>query len=477
VISLVATLALTPSFFVLAEEDDQPPTDTSSGTLYFINGDRLSGSLDSITNDGKRFQWKIAYADKVVEIDRDMVAAIDFNSPLPSEDTTTNAVVNLTNGDEIFARLSHLNDQGLELFTSFADQLTLNREMVGNIEIMGEGVRILANIESLDDWENVPGQWTAKNGSIIASSSGQIACDIGETERLKISFDLTTSASTYSIAVHAFVDNPSSPDSGTNYNIRIGNRWLQASKTQIVEKKGMFRDDGRDTIVLGKETNTPEMRSLVASRFDFYFDRIGGKVAVYIDDEPIGTWDDPGEFINPGSYISLTASSRERVLFDDFSVHRWNGILPNNLKSPLPQKDDTEGTTVSLTNGDALTGKVNSISDDILLLDTSDFGELRISTNNVRQLDLSTSELWNQARRLPMDVLATFSDGSKITFALTDFSNDTATLYSENFGTVQTKLENLDSLRFLHITENSFDPMNQAEYRFLTPQGALGDHW
>lgn len=479
--SLVASIALFASLSALAAEDKQSsksdPKDTGSGTLYFINGDRLSGSLDSISDDGARFHWKIAYADDVVEIDRNKIAAIDFNSNIPSADSTTNAVVNLTNGDEIFARLSRLLDSQLELSTTFADELSLNRQMVGNIEIMNEGVQILANIESLDDWENAPSLWTTRNGSIIAPSSGQIACDIGDAERLKISFDLTTSASTYSIAVHAFVDNPKSPDSGTSYNIRIGNRWLQASKTQIVEKKGMFRDDGRDTIVLGKETETPEMRSLVGTRFDFYFDRVGGKIAVYMNDSPIGTWNDPGEFINPGSFISLTASSRERVLFDDFSVHRWNGILPIDAENIMPKKENAKGTTVSLANGDALTGTINTIYDDTLLLDTSDFGELRIATSRIRQLDLSTSKLWNQARRLPMDVLATFRDGSKITFALTDFSNGIATLYSENFGTIHTNLENLDSLRLLHLTESSIAPMSQTEFRFLTPQEALGDQW
>ncbi len=478
---LLATMALAPFLCAMAAEDTSPsktePADTDSGTLYFINGDRLSGSLDSITNDGEQFHWKIAYADDVVEIDRDKIASIEFDSPMPSGDSKINTVVKLTNGDEIFARLSGLHDKGLELSTTFADELNLNRQMVGNVEIMDEGVQILANLKSLDDWENVRSQWTVKNGSIISPSSGQIAYDIGDVERMKISFDLTTSSSTYSIAVHAFVDNPTSPDSGANYRIQMGNRWLQASKTQIVEKKGMFRDDGRDTIVLGKQNDTAEMRSLVGAHFDFYFDRVDGKVAVYMNGSPAGTWNDPGEFNNPGSFISITVSSRERVLFDSFSVLRWNGILPNDAKTPLPDDGDTKGTTVSLANGDALTGTVNTITEDALLLDTADFGELRIATNRVRQLDLSTSELWNRARRLPMDVIATFHDGSKVTFALSDFTNGIATLYSENFGTIHTELDSLQSLRLLHVTENSVDPMKQTMFRFLTPQEALGDHW
>ncbi len=183
--SLVVTVALTPLFCALAAEDEAPdqpePTETGSGTLYFINGDRLSGTLNAITDDGARFHWKIDYADDVIEIDRDKVASIDFNSAISSEDSTTNTVVNLTNGDEIFARLSHLHDQGLELSTTFAEGLSLNRQMVGNLEIMDEGVQILANLDSLDDWENVPSPWTTKNGSIIAPSSGQIAYDIGDT--------------------------------------------------------------------------------------------------------------------------------------------------------------------------------------------------------------------------------------------------------------------------------------------------------
>lgn len=474
--AFLTTLALL--FPASGQQENQPAeTGTNSGTLYFINGDRLSGSLDKISGDGTRYHWKIAHADELVEINRDKIAAIDFDASAPSQTNTTNAVVNLTNGDEIFAELGRLHDQGLELSTTFARQLSLNRQMVGNLEMMEKGVQILTNLDSLDDWKNVPNNWSLKNGSIIADSTGQIAYDIGDAERLKISFDLTTSSSTYSVGIHAFADNPSSPDSGTNYSVRMGNRWLQASKTQIIEKKGMFRDDGRDTITLGKTNDSPDLRSLASTPFDFYFDRASGKVAVYMNNEPIGTWNDPGEFINPGTFISISTSSRKRVMFDNFSVLRWNGILPSSSKSSLSKKENTEGTTVSLANGDTLNGIVKSISEDSLHLETTDFGELHIATGRVIQLDLTTPELWDQARRLPMDVVATFRDGTKITFALTGFSNGIATLHSENFGTLQTSLDGLDSLKLLHLTENSADPNTQSEFRFLTPQEALGNYW
>src|SRR6185369_9022534 len=102
---------------------DQPTTPTPSAAgsevLQFIDGSMLHGKLRSMSPT-QGIGWEYPAAKELIEFKPANVAWIRFEKPkpVPSQDKPT-CRLRFHNGDEVFAKLTSINEEHLELETWF----------------------------------------------------------------------------------------------------------------------------------------------------------------------------------------------------------------------------------------------------------------------------------------------------------------------------------------------------------------------
>lgn len=426
--------------------------DEVKSNLRFSNGDRLSGSMDSLTTD--RLLWNSPILEKPVPFFLDHVIDLTLNASQPDIASSHEASVTLTNGDLIRGQLVSVNGDIVELDTWFAGRMRFNRLMITDIKIAERPHFIYRGPTGLDAWKQSGDKptWTYQNSGFHSIVAGSIARDLDLPDECSIAFDAAWKGSLQFTLVF-FSDDLSSDRPGTGYYMNFQPRsiFLRNLKTQKQ---------------LGNTQNAQALQENEKGRIEVRASLKTGKICVFVDGRIIEVFTDPDVTrIGMGRGVHFINQNTLPLQISRIEVGSWDGEI-EQLPDPqrfrqlgMEQQDDPEPAPkekpksgrMELRNGDTLPGEVLSIIDGTVTLKTP-FREVKLPIERLRSVALKSADL-ERCKREGGDVRGWLPDGSSLVFRLDGTGEGTLTGYSQNFGTAVFKLAAFSRLEF-----NIYDP-------------------
>jgi hypothetical protein len=409
--------------------------------LNFTNGDRLNGSLVKMSGDHVFWKSNLLQAEskfflhQVQDISLpyfetpdqsvDHVAHIRFNADLRQQNE------NLP-GDVIQGQLVAVNQDNIILNTWYAGQLTLNRNMVKDLEIHDLSTPLYSGPNKKDEWQSIPDSaWEWEKNSYIRRSDGMLAKTFPNIPaRYCFSF-LGEWRSEFTLKLQFAADDVEE-DTRSGYALNLN------PSTTYMHKRTR---DNQGTGLIGDYTRHPELRTKEKSYFRLFVDTSTGLFALYSDDDKIQQWNDNTKSILSGKGIQLGQpnGNSSPLSISRIRLSEWDGTLPdsevtlntNAINNPEPEKDEQR---IHLRNGDILLGKVHKIENSEISL-TTRFNEIKLPVSRIKKLALAPNE-YDERLLQNGDIRAWFQDGDYVTFRLEEITADGKIKgYSQHFGT------------------------------------------
>lgn len=412
-----------------------------SAMLNFVNGDRLNGSL--VKMGGDHIFWKSPllqneskfFLQQVQDISLpffdappqnvDHVAHIRFNPDLRQQNE------NLL-GDIIQGQLVAVNADNIILNTWFAGQLTINRNMVKDLEIFDVATPIYSGPSKQDDWKIIPeSSWEWERNRYIRRSEGMISKTFATIpERYCLSFVCEWKNDLNIKLQFAASDVEEDTQNGYTMNFNSGTTYLQKRSR-----------DQQGSGLIGDYTRYPALRSKEKSVFRLFVDTSSGLIAFFSDADLVQQWNDTNKPYLSGKsmQISQPNGNTTPLTISRIVLSEWDGILPeqenslhlNAINNPDPEKDEQR---IHLRNGDILLGKVHKIENSEISL-TTRFNEIKLPVSRIKKLALAPNE-YDERLLQNGDIRAWFHEGDYVTFRLEEITADGKIKgYSQHFGT------------------------------------------
>jgi len=424
-------LSLFPVLMILAlvaEGAEQP-------TIHFGNGDSLPGAISRM-EDGKLI-WKSPalksetpfFLNKVQEVtfpyvdppatSNDHIAHIRFNQDLRQQNEKIS-------GDIIQGELMAVTNESITLKTWYAGVLTLNRNMVKDLEINDVSPPIYTGPVKEDDWEIIPEKsWSFDKNTYFGTGNGSIAREF-KTMPKRYCFSFMASwKNRFGIQLLFCADDAKDQNPDSHYMIVLdnGTSYLQKRSNDPNAANGLMRNGG----MIGEYKRDQSFRNKDKSLMRLYVDTTSGLIALFSDETLIQQWNDTDQPFLSGKCIHLrqNAGSGYKIGISRLSLTEWDGTLPASQEggatNPIENPEPAEGEQrITLRNGDILLGKVEKIENSEISLKTR-YNELKLPVARIKSLALTPAE-YDERLLQNGDVRAWFPDGSYITFRLDSIS-------------------------------------------------------
>lgn len=433
--------------------------------LRFTNGDSLPGALLRV--EGTQLHWKSPalksdarfFLNGIQDVSfpyheppaskQDHIAHIRFNPDLRQQNEKIS-------GDVIQGELLAVNAESIILNTWYAGKLTLNRNMVKDLQIFDVSPPVYTGPIKADDWNILPeDSWTFENSGYRNTGSGSLTKKFKDLpERYCFTFHASwKNRFSMQILFGADDDTDQNPDNHYMIVLDAGTSYMQ-KRASDVNALGVMRNGG----MIGEYKRDQIFQTKEKSQIKLYVDTKTGLFALYSDDSLIQQWTDVEKPILNGKAIHLrNTQATSRVVISRMSVSEWDGALPmietddkkNPIENPEPAKDEQR---IILRNGDIMLGKVDKIENSQISL-TTRYNEIKLPVSRIKKLALAPNE-YDERLLQNGDVRAWFPDGNYITFRLESIAEDgKLTGYSQHFGTAT-----FDPAAFTRIEFNIYPP-------------------
>ena len=354
--------------------------------------------------------------------------------------------------DTLRGRLVHLDEETITLDTWYAGRLTLKRSLVHALDIFKQSPTFYSGPNGPEGWVTSDGDlednWTFKNRAMTSKSRRGAARKIQVPERAKIHASVSWKGSPY-FRILLFSENPNSdyPDTGYNLNVQTTRLTLYRSEPGQ-QSKDVFNE------------RIESIREVDEIDVTIYLDRTkDGANAVYLDGKKIGEWTDVDDTILTGEWLHFVPGQRNTPLrISNISVSQWDGTLPASSDGEeVPKEDDGLGLTgqeVRLANGDVITGSIQKIDKNLVLL-TTDFGDVNVPLRRLKSISLDDKE--DEDRMEINDVRAWFHRGGYVTIKMKSFDGKTIKGYSQVYGDAEFDINAFARIQF-NIWDRKLDP-------------------
>ena len=442
------------SFLILLVLAISAVADEAKSSVRFSNGDRISGSVESLTTDS--IVWKSPILEKPVPFFLKNVMDLTLVPEEPEITARHEASITLTNGDLIRGQLASVTDEAVELETWFAGRLKFNRLMIADIRIAERPDFIYRGPSGLEGWKQSGDKpaWTYQNGGFRSLAAGSIARDVALPDECAIAFDAAWRSS-LGLKLVFFSDDLARENPATGYEIVFQQRSVQLRSCKTKR-------------YLGHSPNAVALQQNEKAHIEIRASLKSGKICLFIDGQIIDVWTDPeAARTETGRGIHFISVGSAPVQVSRIEVRAWDGEvdqvpdpqaaagLPDAMETdedPSPaQKTALESGRMELRNGDNIAGEVVSIVDGMITVKTP-FREVKLPVETLRAVALKPVEL-ERCKRQNGDVRAWLPDSSSIVFRLDATAEGTLTGFSQNFGTATFR-----TAAFSRIEFNIYDP-------------------
>jgi hypothetical protein len=432
--------------------------------LTFLNGNNLQGC--AVAAEPTKLYWKSEalgiqgsfFLSQIKELtlpapvaaksEAKHLAHVRFNPDLRQQNQKLS-------GDSLYGALVDVTETSIILDTWYAGRLTIDRNMVSQLEIQEMQPPLYSGPTGESDWKADPRKsWIQEDGKLVMKEEqGFIGRDFKEMpESFCLSFFAEWNGH-FSLQLTFCANdlNSQKPDDGYILFIDASQCHLRRDVRGIQPQlfAGMMGDDGPDT---------SSIREKEKSQFKLYVDRSTGKIVLFSDETLIHEWQDTspkckGKMIHFQPYSSR--NQRQRI--SQIVMTKWDGILnkqkdekPNPITNPEPAKGEQR---IRLRNGDIALGSVQKIAEGTVQLKTR-FGDLSLPIERITDLKLPPPE-YNERLLQNGDIRCWFPDGHHITFRLESITPQGKWKgYAQNFGEAE-----FDISAFSKIEFNLYPPL------------------
>jgi hypothetical protein len=407
--------------------------------LVFRNGDLLHGTLLSIVPDTE-IRWSHPDAKRPIEFAPPNIVQIKLAAQPAAPAAPPQAVVRLTNGDELRGQIVALDETTLTLQTAYAGELAIQRTMVQTIlPKTSTGPALYRGPTDLADWVRPQGDqaWRFRNGALysVAGQSGPIGRDVKLKDRSRIEFDLAWRNPPY-LQISLAADNPEN-FFGNAYLLQITGNSVQLQRGRL---RGGFSN-------LGGSTSLDNFAGRGKARLSILVDKPKRTIALLVDGALVKQWTDPGDFAGQGGCLMFLSQGQGPMRISNLLVTEWDGELGEG-GALVAKADDM----IRFSNNDKVSGRLQAIHKGVITFATA-FATLEVPLDRAAQIEFA-SDRRERARRLAGDVRATFHEGGTVTLALEKLDETSLVGSSENFGKRTFARSAFRELRF-HIYDES----------------------
>ena len=432
----------------LAKELAKPLEKSLAGTIFFFNGDSISGQI----NDWNKDQVNITSPDLVAPVsfatskilnitlkdNRDNAIEVDAN-----EDETTLVINNRDNQKGLHGVIkggfSNIDDKHVTLKTNYAGEIKVLKKFITKMEIDSKKGYLYLGPKSLDEWHNnsIKQTWEYTNNSLIGGSkAGNIAQDLAIPEEASISFDLSWKDDEY-ITLYLFSSDheQSRPDNYYQLNLtgkctllkHVNGKQVSHLTSALQVKRGnRFRIQPRRTI-----KSTTKQRY---AHYDIYMSKVKGEFHIYRNGVKLDTFTDSNpQAAKFGSALHIVSSNKTPIRVKNLSLSKWSGHIPSAVDAETFAKVKGEGERILLKNGDILLGKIGKVRDGLMQVETL-YTPLNIPIIRMRSVDLTGTNITEEPIMYPGDIKCWFKDKGWIILKPISIEGNTLTAYHQALG-------------------------------------------
>ena len=407
--------------------------------LYFKNGDRLHGTLDSILEDGQ-IAWKHPEITQPLNFTISNLKGITFIHYKNHRETAGNIIAYLTNGDILPGHLISITPSELKMSTYYAGIMKIKREMIKSIAFNGGGGDLFSGPNSKDEWsigknKRLTGNFKVEDRTLFLEENSLAAATIKKADRMKISFTIPRFSNKTALNFLFLSDRNIFAQTMQVNTYFFTIKKMKCSLKRETDDTGIYKLDA--FTIPQKYIDKPLKITIFIDKLAMKFSvSINGKQRKFVDDEY-------GTFAGRGNIIAFTTKSKEKIR--NIYASTWEPTdNPNDFNS---SKNETENDSLYFLNGDKTSGTLKEASESEIIFST-DFAELKVPLERV--MKFTSSEVSRErAKRRKEDIKAELSDGEGIlTIGLHNIQNNILNGKSDNFGTVKLNLKTSSFLYF-----------------------------
>lgn len=436
--------------FVL-HANSQAETPSSLPTLHFTNGDQLTGELRRIEGDDLVWHSPALAAETRFRIDQ--IESITYPAlPLPERQTDHLAHIRMNPdlrqqienlpGDVIEGQLLSVKPQHLQLSTWYAGTLTLNRNMIRDMEITDVSPMLYYGPREAQEWRiDPPDSWKWESQAYTLTANGTLAKEFPSLPQRYCFRFKAAWKNRFQLQIFFGADSADEENPENHYMIMLdnGTSYLQKRIAQPNPNGGNGQNGG----MIGEYKRDQAFRSKEKSELRLFVDTTTGIIALYSDDTLIQQWNDLDPPFLQGRCIHLRQNSGQfyPMKVSEMSLSEWDGSLPhlqeqtlrNNIPPPTPRENEQP---IILRNGDIVIGEVQQVDQSNITLKTR-FNQLQLPISRIKKLALTPAE-YDERILQNGDVRAWFPNGNSIVFRLIGTDPDGRLLgESQHFGTAR----------------------------------------
>ena len=402
------------------------PTDTSAkipgervvteDTIEFTNGDKISGDILAISDDTVEFNAKMIPHKCSFPLKN--AKMILFPKKIEKEDTTLADQIILPNGDRISLSIKNMDTKLLNGDTVTGNSVSIEKEKLEGIVFRKVPVEVF--VEKFEDAEKnrftpVTGEWVVEGGKYVQkktnSDSYRASAPLTQQGSYKYSWTIDVSSGGVS-GFYFFAKNSRSMNGGDSYYIMVSGRSVYLYKC-VSDNQQYYAN-----------YNIPAKEN--AMKFELNYDSANGTILLIINGQEAIRWKDNSP-LDKGKYIILYAS--QQASFDDIVISRiGDSLLPSNVS------DSSKNDTVTFVNGDILSGKVVSITEDSIVVENEyDPEGITIAKTKISSLRFSKGSKINTPKA-NLDFRFEFWNNDIITGKLRSLNDDSIKVETESAG-------------------------------------------
>jgi hypothetical protein len=430
--------------------------DTPESSIRFSNADQMSGAVESLTTE--QLIWKSPILEQPAPFLLKNVLDLTLTPEQLEISGSHEAAVTLTNGDLVLGQLASVTDEIVELDTWFAGRMKFNRLMIENIRISERPDLVYRGPTSLDGWTQSADKpaWTYQNLSFRSLLPGGIAKNVDLPNECTIAFDAAWRGH-FGLKLVFFSNDLTTDPPASGYEMTI-------------QSRSVYLRSGKTNKFLGNTTNAVSLQENEKARIEVRASLKSGKICLFVDGEIIDVWTDPDATLNDvGRGIHFMTLNDTPVQISRIEIGSWDGEV-DQLPEPLvlgglrnldnqaihgmeddsepaqPREEKPDTGRMELRNGDTIAGKVVSIANDIITIQTP-FRDVKLPVGVLRSIALKPVDL-ERCKRENGDIRAWFPDGSSLVFRLDSVEGDKLTGFSQNFGTTTFRIGAFNRVEF-----------------------------
>jgi len=177
------------------------------------------------------------------------------------------------------------------------------------------------------DWTNATGTWIINNGYLQQTNQASTNSNIytSLTQNLSNRYlyhwqgKIEGTGTNRRAGFHFFCDDASQTNRGNSYFV-----WFRVDQSQLQIYKCINNSFGSPVQTITLTTNAAQWYN-----YKVFYDRITGKMELYVDNQLVTTWTDPAPY-STGNYISFRSGDCQYTV-NDFKVYRSRTATPNIL--------------------------------------------------------------------------------------------------------------------------------------------------